>query len=49
MTRLSPPPRPLDLIRWPEAALWCIVGLAAGWLLAILVLCIGGFAMLVWG
>ena len=34
MTRPSPPPRPLDLIRWPEAALWCLVGLAAGWVLA---------------
>jgi len=34
MPRPSPPPRPVDLIRWPEAVLWCIVGLAAGWLLA---------------
>ncbi len=34
MTRLSLPPRPLDLIRWPEAVALIAVGLAAGWLLA---------------
>ena len=34
MTHLSPPPRPLDLIRWPEAVALIAVGLAAGWVMA---------------